>query len=119
MRDLRETSEQGSADSGIWDLFANEKRLLITTGKGFTEHRGTAYYGILIVRLRQPNRLKIHASIMHAIKRFDESQWPGLLVVIRDTTISTSRAGGPIEIQGQALTSCRARPLESYRATKV
>jgi hypothetical protein len=37
---------------------------------------------------------------MHAVERFEESQWPGLLVVMRDTTISTSRAGGPIEKQG-------------------
>ena len=100
VRDVRGTLEQGSVDSEIWSHVTNEKRLLITTDKGFTEYRGTAHYGILIVRLRQPNRLKIHESIMHAIERFDESQWPGLLVVMRDATISTSRAGGPIEKQG-------------------
>lgn len=100
VRDVRGTLEQGSADSGIWSLVTNEKRLLITTDKGFTEYRGAVHCGILIVRLRQRNRLKIHESIMHAVERFDESQWPGLLVVTRDTTISTSRAGGPIEKQG-------------------
>ena len=97
VRDVRGTSDQGSADSIIWSLVNNEKRLLITTDKGFTEYRGTSHYGILIVRLRQPNRRKIHASVMQAIERFDESQWPGLLVVMRDTTMSISRAGGPVE----------------------
>src|SRR5450759_2798192 len=90
VRDVRGTLEQGSADSGIWSLVTNEKRLPITTDKGFTEYRGAVHCGILIVRLRQRNRLKIHESIMHAVERFDESQWPGLLVVTRDTTISTS-----------------------------
>jgi hypothetical protein len=41
-----------------------ERRLLITSDKGFTEYRGGAHYGILIIRLRQPNRLKIHQSVM-------------------------------------------------------
>ncbi len=100
VRDVRGTWEQGSADSRIWSLVTSEERLLITTDKGFTEYRGASHCGILIVRLRQPNRLKIHDSIMRAVERFDESQWPGLLVVMRDTTISTSRAGGPIEKLG-------------------
>jgi len=34
---------------------------------------------------------------MLGIERFNEADWPGLLVVIRDTTMSTSRAGGPVE----------------------
>ena len=34
---------------------------------------------------------------MRAIERFQEAEWPGLLVVLRDTTMSTSRAGGAVE----------------------
>jgi len=84
----------------LWRLVTKEKRVLITTDKGFTEYRGTSHYGILIVRLRQPDRMKIHASVLHAVERFDESQWPGLLVVVRDNAMSMSRAGGPIEKEG-------------------
>ncbi len=96
VKDIRGTVDQGLLDPDLWGLAVAEERLLITTDKGFVEHRGTAHYGILIVRLRQPNRLKIHQSVMHAIGRFQEAEWPGLLVVMRDTTMSMSRAGGPV-----------------------
>lgn len=49
------------------------------------------------MRLRQPKRAKIHQSVMLAMERFAEGDWPGLLVVIRDATMSTSRAGGRVE----------------------
>ena len=31
--------------------------------------------GILIVRLRQPNRQKIHNTVMHVVERFPEEEW--------------------------------------------
>jgi hypothetical protein len=34
------------------------------------------------------------SSVMHVIEHFSEEEWPNLLVVVRDTTMSTSRAGG-------------------------
>ena len=70
-----------------------ECRALITTDKGFTEYRSVPHYGILVVRLRQPNRQKIHHSVMYAFERFSDAEWPNLLVVVRDTTMSTSRTG--------------------------
>jgi predicted nuclease of predicted toxin-antitoxin system len=97
VKDIRGTADEGLADAGLWDIALRERRLLITTDKGFTEYRADCHSGILIVRLRQPNRLKIHQSVMLGIDRFSEADWPGLLVVIRDATMSTSRAGGPVE----------------------
>lgn len=94
VKDVRGTSNQGVADSGLWRLALTESRLLITTDKGFTEYRSAPHHGILIVRLRQPNRHKIHQSVMLVIGRFSEEEWPNLLVGVRDTTISTSRSGG-------------------------
>lgn len=70
-------------------------RPVITTDKGFTENRASAHQGILIVRLRQPNRMKIHQSVLNAMARFPDAEWPGLLVVMRDAMMSTSRAGRP------------------------
>jgi len=55
------------------------------------------HQGIFIVRLRQPNRRKIDHAVIHVIGRFRELEWPNLLVVVRDSTMSTSRAGGQIE----------------------
>jgi len=97
VKDIRGTDDEGLADAGLWDVAVRERRLLITTDKGFTEYRAASHSGILIVRLRQPNRLKIHQSVMLGIDRFSDTEWPGLLVVIRDATLSTSRAGGPVE----------------------
>ena len=95
VKDIRGTPEQGLADSDLWTIAMSEGRLLITTDKGFTEYRGVErHHGILVVRLRQPNRRKIHDSVMLAIRRFQEGDWLGLLVVMRDATMSTSRAHG-------------------------
>jgi predicted nuclease of predicted toxin-antitoxin system len=97
VKDIRGTADQGLADFDLWRVAMMDGRLLITTDKGFTEYRGAAHHGILIVRLRQPNRVKIHRSVMHAVERFNEADWPGLLVVMRDTTMGTSRSRGPVE----------------------
>jgi predicted nuclease of predicted toxin-antitoxin system len=97
VKDIRGTANQGLGDSGLWSIAVGEGRLLVTTDKGFTEHRRAAHHGILIVRLRQPNRLRIHESVMRAMEQFKEGEWPNLLVVMRDATMSTSRAGGSVE----------------------
>jgi predicted nuclease of predicted toxin-antitoxin system len=97
VKDIRGTADQGLADSDLWGVALRENRLLITTDKGFTEYRTVSHHGILVVRLRQPNSLKIHQSVMHAFERFSEEGWRGLLVVMRDATMSTSRACGPVE----------------------
>jgi predicted nuclease of predicted toxin-antitoxin system len=93
VRDIRGTSVQGAADSDLWALAMAECRALMTTDKGFTEYRSVAHYGILVVRLRRPNRQKIHHSVMYVFERFSDAEWPNLLVVVRDTMMSTSRTG--------------------------
>ena len=83
--DIRGTPEQGITDAELWQRAQNEKRLLITTDKGFSSHREENHYGILIIRLKQPTRLKIHQRVMQAISKYSEEQWPGLMVVMRDS----------------------------------
>ena len=91
--DIRGTPDQGMADDQLWMRVLSEQRLLITTDKGFTQHREEPHFGILVVRLRQPNEAKIHDRVILAICQYAESEWPGLLVVMRDTVQSVSRAG--------------------------
>ncbi len=95
VKDIRGTPDQGLDDPDLWSVAMTEGRLLITTDKGFTENRASAHQGILIVRLRQPNRMKIHQSVLNAMARFPDAEWAGLLVVMRDAMMSTSRAGRP------------------------
>ena len=89
--DIRGTPDEGMEDETLWNMSQREKRLLITTDKGFTQYRNDSHYGILIIRLRQPNRQKIHQRIMHAINEFKAEDWPGLLIVMRDVVQSSWR----------------------------
>ena len=90
--DIRGTERQGMFDDELWPLAQTERRTLVTTDKGFSEHRDEQHCGILIVRLRQPNEQRIHARIMAAFRQFTEPEWPGLLVVMRDAVQSVHRA---------------------------
>ena len=90
--DIRGTERQGMFDDALWAFAQAEQRTLVTTDKGFSEHRDQRHYGILIVRLRQPNEQRIHARIMAAFRQFTERDWPGLLVVMRDAVQSVHRA---------------------------
>jgi len=95
VRDVRGTSEQGLADADLWRTATTEARMLITTDKGFAGYRRSSHHGILIVRLRQPNRHRIHNAVMQAMAHIEDGDWRNLLVVVRDATMSMSRPGGP------------------------
>jgi predicted nuclease of predicted toxin-antitoxin system len=92
VRDLRGTTLEGMEDEGIWDLIQQEGCILITTDKGFMQYRNNQHNGILVVRLKQPNRLKIHKRTMKAIIQFAEEEWKGLIVVMRDNIQSVLRS---------------------------
>ena len=91
VRDIRGTPDQGMQDDALWEMAQREERLLITTDKGFTQYRAVPHHGVLIIRLRRPNRHKIHQRIMQALRQFSDTDWPGLLVVMRDVAQSTWR----------------------------
>ena len=91
--DIRGTADQGISDKLLWNKTYAERRLLITTDRGFAHYRDREHHGILIVSLRRPNRHKINDCVTEAIKLFQPEQWPGLLVVMRDETMSTWRRG--------------------------
>ncbi len=63
------------------------------TDKGFSQYRHETHVGILIIRLKKPNRLKIHQRVMAAIKRYSEKQWYNCIVVMKDTVQSTWKSG--------------------------
>lgn len=86
--DIRGTPQQGMTDEQLWQVVQKEKRLLITTDKGFSNYRDHVHYGILIIRLKQPTRVKIHKRVMQAINKYSADEWPGLMVVLRDSVQS-------------------------------
>jgi predicted nuclease of predicted toxin-antitoxin system len=91
--DIRGTADEGMSDELLWNKACQEKRLLITTDRGFAHYRDMKHHGLLIVSLRRPNRLKIDERVIEAMKLFSPEQWQGLLVVMRDKAMSTWRRG--------------------------
>ncbi|MCK5014979.1 MAG: DUF5615 family PIN-like protein, partial [Candidatus Omnitrophica bacterium] len=94
VRDIRGTAQMGMTDDALWEIAQQEGRLLITTDKGFTQHREELHHGILIVRLKQPNRHKIHERVMQAMALFAAEEWCDSLVVMWDVMKSVWRNGG-------------------------
>ena len=90
--DIRGTTDEGMHDDPLWRKSQSEGRMLITTDKGFARHRDEPHHGPLIVRLRQPNRIRIHQRIMLAVSQTPAEEWPELMVVMRDTAQSIWRA---------------------------
>lgn len=90
--DTRGTESEGLEDALLWNLAQELNTLLITTDKGFARYRNENRFGILVVRLRHPNRERIHQRVMQAISQFRPEEWSGLMVVIKDRVQSIWRA---------------------------
>ena len=82
--DIRGTENEGMSDEEVWKKVQEEQRLLITTDKGFAQKRHENHNGVLVIRLKQPNRLKIHNKVIQAMDLFKEKEWAGLTVVMQD-----------------------------------
>src|ERR1043165_1861928 len=83
--DVRGTQAEGSSDDTLWRTAQEAQAILITTDKGFVHRRDEANWGILVVRLRQPNRQKIHAKVLHALAEY--ADWRNLTIVMQDTVM--------------------------------
>jgi len=91
--DIRSTADEGLSDELLWNKACQERRLLITTDRGFAHYRDREHHGILILSLHRPNRRTINKRVIEAMKLFSPEQWPGLLVVMRDKVMSIWRRG--------------------------
>ncbi|NJN55506.1 MAG: DUF5615 family PIN-like protein [Anaerolineae bacterium] len=91
VRDIRGTKDEGLKDVLLWEMVQQEECLLITTDKGFALRRYESHQGVLIVRLRKPNRRRIHGRVLQAMNQFDDKEWVGMIVIMRDVVQSTWR----------------------------
>ncbi len=89
VKDIRGTSREGINDEEIWKICQKENRLLITTDKGFSKYRNHLHSGILIIRLKKPNRSKIHTRIINTLNQINEENWKNVLIIVRDSVKST------------------------------
>jgi predicted nuclease of predicted toxin-antitoxin system len=92
--DIRGTPREGIADPDLWDIAQADRRLIITTDRGFALRRHRNPYGLLIVTLRQPNRRKIHERVMLAIRGLPQHEWGHTLVLMKDRTRVVWRPSG-------------------------
>ena len=56
--DVRGTGDQGSADEDLWVRAQNDARIVITTDRGFTQHREEQHFGLIVIAVRQPSLSK-------------------------------------------------------------
>lgn len=88
VKDIRGTSNEGIEDEEIWNIVKKEKRILITTDKGFSRYRNKTQPGILIILLSKPNRTKIHQRVINGLYQFNTQEWNGKILIVRDTVQS-------------------------------
>ena len=48
VRDIRRTRLEGLDDAELWNMANTERRILVTTDKGFSQHRDERHSGVLI-----------------------------------------------------------------------
>jgi predicted nuclease of predicted toxin-antitoxin system len=80
----------GRADKEIWEATQTESRFLITKDLDFSDLRQFApgsHHGILVVRLRSPNRKDLIERIAELFRKENVSQWAGCFVVAMERKI--------------------------------
>ncbi len=85
--DVRGSSEEGVDDDALWQKAQRNQALFITTDKGFARFRGQEHWGVLIIRLRQPNVKRIHNRVIQVLEYFNRTDWRNMVVIARDTVL--------------------------------
>jgi predicted nuclease of predicted toxin-antitoxin system len=84
----------GHDDSSVWAAAQTAERVLVTQDLDFSDVRafvpGT-HHGLVLVRLRQRSRTRMHARVLAAFKSEDVESWARCLVVIGDSKVRVRR----------------------------
>jgi predicted nuclease of predicted toxin-antitoxin system len=86
----------GRADTEVWEAAQRESRFLITQDLDFADSRRFApgsHNGILLVRLRSPNRRALTERVEEIFLRENVSEWTGCFVVATERKIRVLRPG--------------------------
>jgi len=87
----------GQADADIWEATQKETRFLITQDLDFSDLRKFApgsHQGILLVRLRSPNRRNLIKRVGELFEKENTGQWAGCFVVATERKIRVQRPTG-------------------------
>jgi predicted nuclease of predicted toxin-antitoxin system len=86
----------GHADREIWEAAQKESRFLITQDLDFSDLRQFApgsHNGILLARLRSPNRRDLIERIGELFQKENVGEWVGCFVVATERKIRVLRPG--------------------------
>lgn len=89
----------GATDAELWEAAQRDERFLITQDLAFSDLRrfrpGT-HYGILLVRLRSPDRRTLIARVCDIFRHEDVNSWAGCFAVATERKIRIVRPPGSI-----------------------
>lgn len=91
---LYEEGLMGHADVEVWEAAQRESRFLITQDLDFADSRKFApgsHQGMLLLRLRSPNRRALIERIEELFQKEDVGEWPGCFVVATERKIRVLR----------------------------
>ena|ERR1035437_2467148 len=94
---VAEENLSGGSDRDIWEAAQRDARFLITQDLDFSDLRRFApgtHHGILLVRLRSPDRQGLIRRIQEVFQHEDVSRWSGCFVVATDRKIRVVRPPG-------------------------
>jgi len=82
-----EENLSGKSDREIWEAAQQDARFLITQDLDFSDLRRFApgtHHGILLVRLRSPDRESLIRRVREVFEHEDADRWKGGFVVVTD-----------------------------------
>lgn len=86
----------GHADREIWEAAQKESRFLVTQDLDFSDLRQFApgsHHGILLVRLRSPNRRDLIERVGELFQKENVGEWAGCFVVATERKIRVLKPG--------------------------
>jgi predicted nuclease of predicted toxin-antitoxin system len=86
----------GHSDREIWEAAQKESRFLITQDLDFSDLRQFApgsHHGILLVRLRSPNRRELIERVGELFQKENVGEWAGCFVVATERKIRVLKPG--------------------------
>jgi len=94
VRTVGEEDLTGRADSEIWEAAQKEDRFLITQDLDFSDVRRFApgtHHGILLVRLRSPNRRNLIERVQELFQKESVNEWAGCFVIATERKVRVLR----------------------------
>jgi predicted nuclease of predicted toxin-antitoxin system len=94
---VREECLTGHSDPEIWEEAQKESRSLITQDLDFADSRKFvpgSHHGILLVRLRSPNRRNLIGRIIELFQKESVGDWSGFFVVATERKIRVLKPQG-------------------------